>query len=125
MVKNKGFTLLEVLIALAIVGLVFGTVLSLLTGSKRLAYKASYDIGHIVFLRSSINMGQLEEEPELPELPEEYAKNREFEVLELVERDETKQTQPLRLGLEPYIVRDTERAVEIKTIRWKKLQSVH
>ncbi len=120
---NKGFTLLEVIVALAIVGLVFGTVLSLLTGSKRLAYKASYDVGHIVFLRASVNMAQLEEEPELPELPDEYTKNRKLEILDLIERDETKQTRPLKIGLEPYIITDAERGIEIKTIRWKKLQS--
>ena len=53
--KQKGFTLLEVLVALAIVGMVLGTVFSLLASSKRLAFKALDDIERTVFLRSALN----------------------------------------------------------------------
>jgi prepilin-type N-terminal cleavage/methylation domain-containing protein len=114
--KQKGFTLLEVLVALAIVGMVLGTVFSLLASSKRLAFKALDDIERTVFLRSALNSAQALEEPDYPELPERYKKNVELKTDEPIEKPE-RQTQPMRLALEPYRIYDDEKGIELKAVR--------
>jgi general secretion pathway protein I len=114
--RSSGFTLLEVIIAMAIVGMALGTVLSLLAGSKRLAFKATDDIERIIFLRSAINVAQVLEEPEYPELPSHYKKNLTISVGELLEKPE-QQTRPMQLALEPYTLRDEEKGIELSTVR--------
>ena len=119
---QHGFTLLEVIIALAIVAMVLGTTFSLLAGSKRLAFKAADDIGEVIFLRSAINVAQIVEEPEYPELPRRYAEGAKLKTEELLEKPE-EQTRPISMGLEPYIWENKQRGLDIVTIRWKKLDS--
>lgn len=121
-IKQTGFTLLEVLVALTIVGIALGSVFGLLAGSKRLAFKAVDDIERTVFLRSAINAAQVLEEPEYPALPERYKKSLTLETDELLEKPE-RQTRPMRLGLEVYILRDDEKGIEFRTVRLKKLDT--
>lgn len=120
MMKKKtarGFSLLEVLIAMAIVGMVLGSIFSLLAGSKRLAFKGVNDIERTVFLRSAINAAQLLEDPEYPELPERYRQNLEIQVsdeeIEIPER----QTKPMQLALEPVAIYDSETEKVLYTVR--------
>ena len=120
--KQVGFTLLEVLVAMAIVGLVLGTVFGLLAGSKRLAFKAVDDIERIVFLRSAVNLAQIMEEPDYPELPARYKKNLELRTGDLLEKPE-RQTRPMRLGLEPYTLHDDEKGIELTTVRLIKMDT--
>ena len=122
MKKVNGFTLLEVIVAIAIVGMVLGTVFGLLAGSKRLAFKAVDDIERTIFLRSAINAAQILEEPEYPELPERYKNNLELTTEDLLEKPE-KQTRPMRLALEPYTLRDDEKGIELTTVRLVKLDT--
>ncbi len=121
-IKQTGFTLLEVLVALAIVGIALGSVFGLLAGSKRLAFKAVDDIERTLFLRSAINAGQVLEEPEYPELPERYKRSLTLQTDELLEKPE-RQTRAMRLGLEVYILRDDEKGIELRTVRLKKLDT--
>lgn len=121
--KIKGFTLLEVLLSIAIVGVALGSIFGLLSGSKRLAFKASDEMGQVLFLRAKINIAQLEEESDYPELPEEYKKIIQIENEELLEPPD-RQTQKILLGLEPYTVNSAEKHLEIKSIRLKILDSV-
>lgn len=114
--RLSGFTLLEVIIAMAIVGMALGTVLSLLAGSKRLAFKATDDIERIIFLRSAINAAQVLKEPKYPELPSYYKKNLTIRVDEPLEKPE-KQSRPMQLALEPYILRDEDKGIELSTVR--------
>jgi len=122
--KIKGFTLLEVLLAIAIVGIALGSIFGLLAGSKRLAFKASNEIGQVLFLRAAINVAQLEEESDYPELPEEYKKETDFEIEDVLESPD-RQTRKILLGLEPYTIAHKEKNLEIKSIRLKILESVH
>jgi prepilin-type N-terminal cleavage/methylation domain-containing protein len=122
--KIKGFTLLEVLLSIAIVGIALGSIFGLLSGSKRLAFKASDEMGQVLFLRSVINIAQLEEESDYPELPEEYKKDIDIDSEELLEPPD-QQTQKILLGLEPYTLINAEKHLEIKSIRLKILDSVH
>ncbi|RKZ85864.1 MAG: hypothetical protein DRR19_15740 [Candidatus Parabeggiatoa sp. nov. 1] len=120
--KQVGFTLLEVLVAMAIVGITLGTVFGLLAGTKRLAFKAVDDIERVVFLRSAINAAQVLEEPDYPELPERYKKSLTLDIDEPLEKPE-RQTRPMRLALEPYTLRDDEKGIELTTVRLVKLDT--
>lgn len=115
---NKGFTLLEVIIALSIVALAMGSAFGLLAGSKRLAFKAADDVGRTVFLRAALNVAQVIETPEYPELPEQYKKRLTLQVEEPLEKPE-RQTQPTTLALEPYTFVDTEKNLQLNSVRWK------
>jgi len=119
---TKGFTLLEVIIAMAIVGLVMGSAFGLLAGSKRLAFRAADDIGRTVFLRAAINIAQVMEEPDYPELPEQYKKRLTLQVGEPLEKPE-RQTQPTMLALEPYTFTDEEKSLQLESVRWKILDT--
>jgi len=114
--RQQGFTLLEVIVAMAIVGMALGTILGLLAGSKRLAFKATDDIERTLFLRSAINAAQVLKEPEYPELPSQYKKNLTISVGEPLEKPE-QQTKPMQLALEPYTLRDEEKGIELSTVR--------
>jgi len=113
---NKGFTLLEVLIAMTIVGMALGTVFGLLAGSKRLAFKAADDIERTIFLRSALNVAQILEESEYPELPNRYKKSLEIDSGDFLEKPE-KQTRPMKLALESYVLHDDEKDIELVTVR--------
>ncbi len=114
--QQQGFTLLEVIIAMAIVGMALGTILGLLAGSKRLAFKATDDIERTLFLRSAINAAQVLEESEYPELPSQYKKNLAINTGEPLEKPE-QQTRSIQLALEPYTLRDEEKGIELNTVR--------
>lgn len=114
--RQQGFTLLEVIVAMAIVGMALGTILGLLAGSKRLAFKATDDIERTIFLRSAINAAQVLKEPEYPELPSQYKKNLTISIGEPLEKPE-QQTKPMQLALEPYTLREEEKGIELSTVR--------
>jgi len=114
--QQAGFSLLEVLVAIAIVGMVLGTAFGLLAGSRRLAFQALDDIERTVFLRAAINSYQILEEPDYPELPERYKKSLDVEIDEPLEKPETLK-RPMRLAIEPYILHDDEKDIEITTFR--------
>lgn len=122
--KLSGFSLLEVIIAMAIVGLVLGTVFGLFAGSKRLAFKAADSIDNILFLRAAVNMGQLLEEADYPKYPERIAKELTLRVDELLEPPKHLKDK-MQLGLEPYVWVDQSKEMEWVGIRWKKLDVVH
>ena len=120
---HDGFTLLEVIVTMAIVAMVLGTTFSLLAGSKRLAFKSVEDIGETLFLRSAINLAQLLEEPEYPQFPERLSQRIAFQAEDLLEKPD-QQTMLMYFALEPYTFTDKERGVELTTIRLKKLDAV-
>jgi len=114
--QQAGFSLLEVLVAIAIVGMVLGTAFGLLAGSKRLAFQALDDIEQTVFLRAAINANQIFEEPDYPESPERYKKSLDVETDKPLEKPETL-ARPMRLALKPYTLRDDEKDIEIINFR--------
>jgi len=114
--QPAGFTLLELIVAMAIVGMVLGTTFALLAASKRLAFKAVDDIERTVFLRSAINAAQILEEPDYPELPERYQQNLDLSTDDPIEKPE-RQTRPMRLALEPYTLSDDEKGIELSSVR--------
>lgn len=120
-IKQSGFTLLEIIIAMSIIALALGTSFSLLANSKRLAFKATYRIEQVVFLRSAINISQLREEPEYPEYPDEHVRNLTLSSDEILEPP-VRQTSKIQLGLEPYMLEDKERGIKIPIMRLRKLK---
>jgi prepilin-type N-terminal cleavage/methylation domain-containing protein len=58
----KGFTLLEVMVALTITGLALGGLFGVIAGSKRLAWRAEDALVHSSQVRSLINFSQLNDE---------------------------------------------------------------
>jgi len=118
-----GFTLLEVIVAMTIVGMMLGSLFGLLGGSKRLAFKAIEELDETLFLRSAINLAQLLEEPEYPKSPARFTKRVALQTGNLLEKPE-RQTRPIILALEPYTLVDKERGLELTTVRWKKLDAV-
>ncbi len=117
---NQGFTLLEIMVAIAIVGITLGTLFNLLTGSKRLAFQASHDISEVVLLRSAVSAAYLFKEPKIPELPSDLAGQLSFKTDDLLESPE-RQTQKIQLALEPYTITDDKSGMVLSSLRWKKL----
>lgn len=121
---SRGFTLLEVLVAMVIVALALGSSFGLLASSRQLAARAAEQIEESLFLRTMLNVSQVEKEPKYPLFPEIYTKR-----VELKFEDELKvpvrQTQKIQVGLEPYTMRDEDRNLEYTGLRWQKLDLAH
>jgi len=117
--KQQGFTLLEVIIAMTIMAMGVGSILSLMVSNKRLAFSASQKIEHALFLRASLNIAQIVKKPKYPEEPEEYVKDLDFDAEKALEKPD-KQTQEIPLVLEPYTYQDTSRDIALQTLRWQK-----
>ena len=61
-VHTRGFTLLEVLVALTITGLALGGLFGVIAGNKRLAWRAEAELLKSTQIRSLINFSQLNDE---------------------------------------------------------------
>ena len=60
--KQRGFTLLEVMVAMTITGLTLGGLFGVIGGSKRLAWRSENALLHCIQVRSLINFAQLNNE---------------------------------------------------------------
>ncbi len=119
--KQTGFTLLEILIAMAIIALALGTSFSLLANSKRLAFRAAYQIEQVIFLRSAINIVQIREKPEYPEHPQDHVKNLKLKIEDVLEPP-IRQTNTIQLSVEPILLEDNKRGIKIPILRLKTLR---
>lgn len=117
--SQQGFTLLEVLIALAITGMVLGSIMGIMAGSKRLAFRALHNIEETLFLRAAISSAQLSDEPKYPAFPASYTENMRIEQLAALEKPE-RQTTKLRYTLNPYKVSGeaAEKGFELQSLQW-------
>ena len=113
---QRGFTLLEVMIALTITGLVLGSLMTLSAGSKRLAFTARDNLEGAVQRRAAIQYAQLDTgQGELDPLPEPSAFT--IERRELLP-DPIRRTTPGTWLLQEYVLRDSEREEELTASRW-------
>ena len=114
-----GFTLLEVIIALAITGFVLGGLFSLVGGSKQLTWRSQDSLTRSTKIRAATNFALLQNEfAEVEEILEQGAyRVRPGEALEAPER----KTQPTMHQLQAYEIVNSDRDEVIDGVRWIQL----
>ena len=114
-----GFTLLEVIVALAITGFVLGGLFSLVGGSKQLNWRSQESLTRATQIRAAINFALLQNEfAEVEEILEKDAyRVRPGEALEAPER----KTQPTVYQLQAYEIVNSDRDEVIDGVRWIQL----
>ncbi len=114
-----GFTLLEVIVALAISGFLLGGLFSLVGGSKQLTWRSQESLTRATQIRAATNFALLQNEfAEVEEILEQGAyRVRPGEALEAPER----KTQPTMHQLQAYEVVNSNRDEVIDGVRWIQL----
>jgi|WetSurMetagenome_2_1015567.scaffolds.fasta_scaffold20258_2 prepilin-type N-terminal cleavage/methylation domain-containing protein len=124
--KQHGFTILEVLLALAITALALGGIMSLSAGSKRLAFKAEESLNEILFLRAALNIGALQRKSDYPKYPVEYAEKITINLSTLIDKV-PRQTQRIKYALETYQLEEKQpngkSEILLDGVRWKLLET--
>jgi len=115
----SGFTLLEVIVALAITGFVLGGLFSLVGGSKQLTWRSQESLTRATQIRAAINFALLQNEfAEVEEILEQDAyRVSPGEALEAPER----KTQPTVHQLQAYEIVNSDRDEVIDGVRWIQL----
>ncbi|MDP2139724.1 MAG: type II secretion system protein [Gammaproteobacteria bacterium] len=120
-VRQQGFTLLEVVVALTITGMVLGSLFALAGGSKQLAFRSGESLHAAIEARAAINFALLQDEyrdvEEILEGEERFA-IRADDYLDFVPR----KTQQTIFKLQSYVVIDEETDEAITGTRWVKLE---
>ncbi len=116
----RGFTLLEVLVALTITGFVLGGLFSLVGGSKQLSWKSQESLVRAVNTRAQINFSLLEDEYSDVEPILEVQRYRVL-PLDILAAPERK-TQASSFALEEFEIIDEEREQSIIGTRWLRLE---
>ena len=111
-----GFTLLEVIVALAITGFVLGGLFSLVGGSKQLTWRSQESLTRANQIRAATNFALLQNEfVEVEEILEQSAyRVRPGEALEAPKR----KTQPTVHQLQAYEIVNNDRDEVIDGVRW-------
>jgi general secretion pathway protein I len=116
---QSGFTLLEVIVALAITGMVLGSLFSLVGGSKQLGWRSAESLLRATRLRATTNFALLENEYRNVELI------LEDESLQIVPKDiledPERKTQPSIFTLQAFEIVDDDRDEVITGSRWVQL----
>ena len=114
-----GFTLLEVIVALAITGFLLGGLFSLVGGSKQLTWRSQESLTRATQIRAATNFALLQNEfAEVEEILEQGAyRVRPGEALKAPER----KTQPTTHQLQAYEVVNSDRDEVIDGVRWIQL----
>ena len=121
--RARGFTLLEVIIALAITGLAVGALFGLLGGSKRLAFSAGDTLSRAIFQRAAVNAAQLQERPDYPARPDRADWRAKVEAGRELDPPE-RQTREIRYALEGYTVVNDDAEMVAAGVRWKRLEAL-
>ncbi len=122
MIANRnqaGFTLLEVIVALAITGFILGSLFSLVAGSKQLSWQSEASLLRATRIRAATNFALLENEYSDVELILEDD-SYEIRALELLEEPERKTQASVHL-LEAYEILNQDRDEIIVGSRWIQL----
>jgi len=117
--SQSGFTLLEVIVAMAITGMVLGSLFSLVGGSKQLGWRSAESLLRATRLRATTNFALLENEYRNVELI------LEDESLQIVPKDiledPERKTQPSIFTLQAFEIVDDDRDEVITGSRWVQL----
>lgn len=116
---EQGFTLLEVIVAMAITGFVLGGLFSLVGGSKQLSWRSEESLLRATKLRAATNFALLQNEYRDVELilEDESYDIRSLDELEVPER----KTQPNLYTLQAYEIANDDRDELIVGNRWIQL----
>lgn len=112
----RGFTLLEVIVALAITGFVLGGLFSLVAGSKQITWRSQDSLVRATEVRAATNFALLQNGYNQVE-PVLVNENWAVEGLETLEDPERK-TQPMVYALQEYRVVNEQRGTVIHGTRW-------
>ena len=105
--KQDGFTLLEVIVALAITGFILGGLFSLLGSSKQLSWRSEENLLRAARVRAATNFALLQNEfRDVEEILEDNGY--EIRSLELLD-DPIRKTEPLLYALQRYQITDDSR----------------
>ena len=117
--KQDGFTLLEVIVALAITGFILGGLFSLLGSSKQLSWRSEENLLRATRVRAATNFALLQ--TEFRDV-EEILKDDGYEIrsLELLD-DPIRKTEPLMYALQRYQITDDSRDEQFFGSRWIRL----
>jgi prepilin-type N-terminal cleavage/methylation domain-containing protein len=118
---QHGFTLLEVLVALTITGMVLGSLFSLAAGSKQLAFRSGDSLDVAIEARARVQFALLQDEyGDVEEIleGEERFDIRANDYLEPV----TRKTEPMYFKLQHYEIVDEETDERISGTRWVRLE---
>jgi len=117
---QKGFTLLEVIVALTITGFILGGLFTLVAGSKQLSWRSEESLIRAINARALINFALLENEYNEVELilENERYQVRSRDTLE----DPERKTQATVHTLQAYEVVDENRDEIISGARWLQLE---
>ena len=117
--KQDGFTLLEVIVALAITGFILGGLFSLLGSSKKLSWRSEENLLRAAHVRAATNFALLQNEfRDVQEILEDNGY--EIRSLELLD-DPIRKTEPLLYALQRYQITDDSRDEQFFGSRWVRL----
>ncbi|MEQ8408700.1 MAG: type II secretion system protein [Gammaproteobacteria bacterium] len=118
--NHKGFTLLEVIVSLAITGFILGSLFTLVAGSKQLSWRAGDNLERARQIRAAANFALLQNEFNTVE---EILEHDMFavEAGEILEKPERK-TQATPNGLQQYEILNTETDETYRGVRWVEFQ---
>ena len=116
---QQGFTLLEVVMALTIVGFILGALFPLLGGSKQLSWRSEESLTRATSLRAVTNFALLQNEfRDVEEILD--ADNYDIRSIGLLE-DPLRKTQPMINALQGFEIIDENREEEVVGSRWIRL----
>lgn len=119
-ISQKGFTLLEVMVALTITSMVLGGLFSLAAGSKQLAVRTQTALQDTMAARAQINFALLENE--LGDIEPAIENNRyQVQALDLLP-DVPRRTMPGTELLQSYEIIDTDTDEVITGVRWIRVE---
>ena len=116
---QKGFTLLEVIVALAIAGFILGALFSLLGGSKQLSWRSEESLVRSTHVRAVTNFALLQNEfRDVEEILE--IDNYDIRSIGVL-ADPLRKTEPMINALQGFEVINEDRDEEIIGSRWIQL----
>lgn len=117
---QRGFTLLEVIVALTITALVLGSLFALAGGSKQLAFRSGQSLNAAIAARAKINFALLEDEYGDVEIA---IDDERFAIRAQEELDDVpRKTQASLYKLQRFEVIDARTDEAVQGTRWLKLE---
>lgn len=118
--QQRGFTLLEVIVAMALTGFVLGSLFALVGGSKQLSWRSEASLLQATRLRAASSFALLQDEYSdvEPILEDDSFQIQALGLLEPPER----QTEATLHQLEVFEIHFPERDESVKANRWLRLQ---